>query len=116
MNIDEDFILELAPDEKAFKASGEFASVDKWESFGKVPERSYMWGVFKGNEGTYDVHVITDWDGSVFSCSCLSGERPCKHAMGLALMICRGVEIPDAPMPSGHDASSTADPYNAHWE
>jgi SWIM zinc finger len=83
LNLSEEQILALAPDESSKKSGKELASPGKWVSRG-VNELS-LWGECQGSGGKpYQTQV--DLTNIAFKCSCPSRKFPCKHGLGLLLL------------------------------
>jgi hypothetical protein len=77
-------ILALAPDTSAAKAGRELANPRKWVTIGRNEQAA--WGECKGSAATpYQTQI--DLDGPAFRCSCPSRKLPCKHALGLFLLV-----------------------------
>jgi hypothetical protein len=79
-----DQIMALAPDPSSAKAGQSLASPRKWASLG-WSERA-AWGECQGSaREPYRTQV--DLDEPAFRCSCPSRKFPCKHGLGLMLML-----------------------------
>jgi hypothetical protein len=79
-----DQIMALAPDPASAKAGQGLASPRKWASLG-WSERA-AWGECQGSaREPYRTQV--DLDEPAFRCSCPSRKFPCKHGLGLMLML-----------------------------
>jgi len=77
-------ILGLAPDESSAKAGQGLASPRKWVTVGQT-ER-ILWGECQGS-GSKPYQTQIDLSEPAFKCSCPSRKFPCKHALGLFLML-----------------------------
>lgn len=82
MNLTEEQILNLAPDEPSRKAGKALTSVANWVSVG-ANERA-LWGECKGS-GSKPYQTQIDLATLSFKCSCPSLKFPCKHGLGLML-------------------------------
>src|SRR5215218_2793575 len=77
-------ILALAPDTSSAKAGRELANPRKWVTLGQSAEAA--WGECKGSAALpYQTQI--DLGGLAFRCSCPSRKLPCKHALGLFLIV-----------------------------
>lgn len=77
-------ILALAPDDSSAKAGQGLSSPRKWSNLGQN-ERS-LWGECQGS-GSKPYQTQVDLAEPAFKCSCPSRKFPCKHAIGLFLML-----------------------------
>jgi hypothetical protein len=111
--IELDTLKEQAPDRKSFGNAKKLAKVDKWDDMGRKDD--VLWGLTTGSSGdTYYVYVK---GGSAprFECSCPSRKRPCKHALGLAILEANEEDsVPQADVPSGHEYMAE-DRYYSSW-
>jgi hypothetical protein len=80
-------VLALAPDAASVKAGRSLASPAKWVSLGRG-ERS-VWGECQGS-GKQPYRTQADLSGPAFHCSCPSRKFPCKHGLGLLLLLAGG--------------------------
>ena len=77
-------IIALAPDISSVKAGKELASLRKWLSLGH--NHQAIWGECQGSaREPYQTQV--DLSEPAFKCSCPSRKFPCKHALGLLLLL-----------------------------
>jgi len=77
-------VLSLAPDASVAKDGQGLAAPRKWVTLCRHGEA--VWGEIKGSGKTpYQTQV--DLSGPAFKCSCPSHKRPCKHAVGLFLLV-----------------------------
>ena len=87
----------LAPDSGTLNRARKIAKRSKYQNVG-MSERA-IWGVAQGSS-QYDSFV--DLHGPAFKCSCPVKKLPCKHIMGLMLLV---ASDPDAAtsdtMPDG---------------
>ncbi len=86
MNLNEDQILELAPDEASKKAGKDLASPNKWVT--KGANEQALWGECQGS-GSKPYQTQIDIANIAFKCSCPSRKFPCKHGLGLMLFYAR---------------------------
>lgn len=86
MNLSEEQILTLAPDESSKKSGKELANPAKWVSKG-VNEIA-LWGECHGS-GSKPYQTQIDITNIAFKCSCPSRKFPCKHGLGLLLFYTR---------------------------
>ena len=75
-------VLALAPDPASVKAGQGLANPAKWSAMGRN-ERS-VWGECQGS-ALYRTQA--DLTGPAFHCSCPSRKFPCKHGLGLLLVL-----------------------------
>ena len=100
-------VLGLAPDASAAKAGQSQASIARWPSLGR--DEQAAWGECQGSGSTpYRCQAALD-DGAT-KCSCPSRKFPCKHAIGLLLLLAVG-QAPEATRPAwvGEWLASRAD-------
>lgn len=86
MNLTEEQILTLAPDESSKKAGKDLANPSKWVSKG-VNEKA-LWGECQGS-GSKPYQTQIDLNNIAFKCSCPSRKFPCKHGLALLLLYAR---------------------------
>lgn len=86
MNISEEQILTLAPDDASRKAGRELAVPNKWVSKGFSDVA--VWGACQGS-GAKPYQTQVDLVNLAFKCSCPSRKFPCKHGLGLLLLKAR---------------------------
>lgn len=90
-------ILALAPDAQVAAAGQSLAQPIKWQAVGR--NESVIWGSHQGS-GSSPYLVAVDLAGPAFKCSCPSRKRPCKHALGLFLVVTNHpYVVSDAPRP-----------------
>lgn len=82
MQLSEDQILALAPDEASKKAGRDLANPNKWVS--KGINEAAIWGECQGS-GSKPYQTQIDLSTISFKCSCPSRKFPCKHGLGLLL-------------------------------
>lgn len=90
MQLTEDQIFSLAPDEASKKAGRDLTTPAKWVSLG-VSEQA-LWGECKGS-GSKPYQTQVDLTNVAFKCSCPSRKFPCKHGLGLLLLNSRQPDL-----------------------
>jgi hypothetical protein len=92
IGITADDVLALAPDEAAARAARATAAPGSWSAAGR--DAAGAWGRYVATAAEpYDVAV--DLRGPAFHCTCPSRKIPCKHGLGLLLLVAAG-EVPAA--------------------
>jgi hypothetical protein len=86
VNLTEDQILLLAPDEASKKAGKDLANPSKWVTKGASAES--VWGECQGS-GSKPYQTAIDLSNLAFKCSCPSRKFPCKHGIALGLLFAR---------------------------
>ncbi|EHQ27098.1 SWIM zinc finger family protein [Mucilaginibacter paludis] len=86
MELTEDQIFALAPDEASKKAGRDLAVPSKWVS--KAFNDTALWGECQGS-GSKPYQTQVDLGEIAFKCSCPSRKFPCKHGLGLLLLRAR---------------------------
>lgn len=86
MNLSEDQILALAPDDSSRKSGKDLATPAKWVS--KGANTAAIWGECQGS-GSKPYQTQIDLGNLAFKCSCPSRKFPCKHGLGLLLLRAR---------------------------
>ncbi|MFG0249229.1 MAG: SWIM zinc finger domain-containing protein [Phycisphaeraceae bacterium JB051] len=79
-------VIALAPDAASVKAAQSQANAAKWPMLGR--DDNALWGEVKGS-GKKPYQVRIDLTEPAFKCSCPSRKFPCKHALGLLLILAR---------------------------
>lgn len=81
-------ILALAPDAASAKNGRGLATARKWISLGQSPETppTVVWGECQGS-GKTPYRTQIDLGEPAFRCSCPSRKFPCKHGLGLFLLL-----------------------------
>ncbi|HEU5460534.1 MAG TPA: SWIM zinc finger family protein [Pyrinomonadaceae bacterium] len=102
MNYSADQIIALAPDAASAKAGRSLATASKWQNVGQSDRA--LWGECQGS-GAKPYQTVIDLSEPAFKCSCPSRKFPCKHALGLILLV--------ANQPS--TAVTTAPDWAAEW-
>lgn len=90
-------IEQLAPDAAAVKAAQGLAKAAKWQTLGR--NERVLWGECQGS-GANPYQVRVDLEDAACKCSCPSRKLPCKHALGLLLMMAGGTSIPTGSPPA----------------
>jgi hypothetical protein len=90
-------VEQLAPDAAAVKAAQGLAKPSKWQSLGR--DARVLWGECQGS-GANPYQVRVDLEDAACKCSCPSRKVPCKHALGLLLMMAGGAGIPTLSPPA----------------
>lgn len=83
MQLTEEQILALAPDESSRKAGRDLSTPSKWVS--KGCNENALWGEFQGS-GSKPYQTQIDLSTLSFKCTCPSRKFPCKHGLGLLLL------------------------------
>lgn len=81
-----DQILALAPDASAGKAGKDLANGRKWQNLGV--NDAAAWGECQGS-AKEPYRTAVDLQDQAFRCSCPSRKLPCKHSLGLLLLLAR---------------------------
>ena len=84
MNWSAEQVLALAPDPASAKSGKDLATDRKWVTLGH-DERA-AWGECQGS-GSKPYQARIDLGEPAFSCSCPSRKFPCKHSLGLFLLL-----------------------------
>ncbi|MGE3180382.1 MAG: SWIM zinc finger domain-containing protein, partial [Phycisphaerae bacterium] len=90
-------VLDLAPDAGSAKAGEGLSRAVQWQTLGQ--DNRAVWGEICGS-GKKPYQVRIDLSEPAFKCSCPSRKFPCKHAIGLLLVLtddARQVVEGDAP-------------------
>jgi hypothetical protein len=83
-NLTSEQILALAPDASAAQAGRKLANSRDWRQLGQSEDA--VWGECQGS-GKDPYRVQIDLQEIAFRCSCPSRKFPCKHGLGLLLML-----------------------------
>lgn len=84
VNLTTEQILALAPDPASIKAGRDLSTPRKWSSLGFTDVT--VWGECQGS-GSMPYQVRIDLVELAFKCSCPSRKFPCKHSLGLMLLL-----------------------------
>lgn len=90
----------LAPGKSALGNGKKLAKVEKWKRLGR--DGDAVWGVAVGSKGDHYAVYVTAGGAEALRCSCPSRQRPCKHALGLALLEAQGHAFAEQALPAGH--------------
>src|SRR3954453_14020872 len=85
-----DRVLALAPDASSAKAGQDLANPRKWVAL--CGDEAALWGECQGS-GAKPYQVQIDLSEPAFKCSCPSRKFPCKHGLGLLLILANGPEL-----------------------
>jgi hypothetical protein len=77
-------VLALSPDEKSAQNGKGLANPSKWQTLGTT--QTTTWGECRGS-GKQPYQTQIDLTEPAFRCSCPSRKFPCKHALGLFLLL-----------------------------
>lgn len=86
MNLSEEQILALAPDDSSKKSGKDLANPSKWSNTGIGAKA--LWGECQGS-GKNPYRTQVDINNIAFKCSCPSRKFPCKHGLGVLLLYTR---------------------------
>lgn len=81
-------VLALAPDDASRKAGNKLGSAGPWSDTGGDGSGA-VWGLCRGS-GSKPYRTVVDTTGPAYKCSCPSRKFPCKHALGLLLLLASG--------------------------
>jgi uncharacterized protein (TIGR02996 family) len=110
VTISEGDLRRMSPDAGALAKGREVAKPELWPTLGRDDDT--YWGTCRGSD-LYEVYVTVP--SLANGCSCPSGKRPCKHTIGLAILISRGHAFEERPIPSGLTRrASSARYYNSY--
>ncbi|MFJ2089847.1 SWIM zinc finger family protein [Streptomyces sp. NPDC087901] len=90
-------VLALAPDDASRKAGNKLGSAGPWSDTGGDVSGA-VWGLCRGS-GSKPYRTVIDTTGPAYKCSCPSRKFPCKHALGLLLLLVSGESAPPAGDP-----------------
>ena len=97
-------ITELAPGKSSVTNAKKLAKPEKWRRLGREGEA--IWGVAVGSKGDHYAVYVTAGGASAMRCSCPSRQRPCKHALAIALLDAAGHSFEEEALPAGHRYAS----------
>lgn len=98
LQLTEEQILALAPDDSSRKSGKDLSTPAKWVSNGANEQA--LWGECRGS-GSKPYQTQVDLTNIAFKCSCPSRKFPCKHGLGLLLLYARyGSTFTEHTMPS----------------
>lgn len=87
-----------APDARAFADGKKLAKPASWRRLGR--DGDAVWGVALGSKG--DAYAVFARSKDDVRCSCPSRKVPCKHCLGLLLLVAAGHAFPEEALPAGH--------------
>jgi len=90
-------VLAAAPDEASKKAGQGLANASKWQTTG-ASERA-IWGECQGS-GSKPYQTVVEAASLAARCSCPSRKFPCKHGIGLLLLLARNGNFSDRAEPA----------------
>src|SRR4051794_4520222 len=91
-------VLALAPDTASVNAGQGLANPAKWVSLGRGGRS--VWGECQGS-GKAPYRTQIDLSGPAFHCSCPSRKFPCKHGLGLLLLMAASpARVVEAELPA----------------
>ncbi|MGI0492592.1 SWIM zinc finger family protein [Alkalinema pantanalense CENA528] len=96
MNWTAEQILALAPDATSAKNGQSLATGRKWQNCGR--SESVAWGECQGS-GSKPYRTQIDLAEPAFRCSCPSRKFPCKHGLGLFLLLAQSDSLFTDPTP-----------------
>jgi hypothetical protein len=94
-------VIALAPDAGSAKAGKDLASPRKWNTLGASD--ACAWGTIQGS-GKAPYQTCIDFHGPAFKCSCPSRKFPCKHGLGLFLILAQQPAVMSETAPPGWTA------------
>ena len=109
--ISEDDLRRMSPDASALAKGREVAKPKLWPTLGR--DDDMYWGTCRGSD-TYEVYVRVP--SLANGCTCPSGKRPCKHTIGLAILIASGHAFDERRPPSGLTSRASSGPYYSSYE
>lgn len=89
-------VLALSPNDGLTKRGKSLAVGSKWPALSR-PARA-IWGECQGS-GKTPYRTAIDLSEPAFRCSCPSRKFPCKHALGLFLLLSEGANFSQTPPP-----------------
>jgi len=104
--ISEGDLRRMSPDASALAKGRELARPKLWPTLGR--DGDTYWGTCRGSD-LYEVYVRVP--SLANGCSCPSGKRPCKHTIGLAILIAGGHAFEARPAPRGLTGRATSQRY-----
>lgn len=90
----------LAPGKSALSKAKKLARAEQWRRLGR--DSDAIWGVAVGSKGDHYAVYVEAGGAEALRCSCPSRQRPCKHALALALLEAEGQDFEVQPLPAGH--------------
>jgi len=90
-------VMDLAPDASSAQAARGCSNASKWVTLGRT--ELAVWGEFQGS-GSKPYQTQVDLREPAFKCSCPSRKFPCKHGLGIMLVLAEkagSIPVKDAP-------------------
>jgi hypothetical protein len=97
LSITPEQVLALAPDDTSKKAGQGLANGSKWQNTG-TSERA-VWGECQGS-GSKPYQTVVESASLTVKCSCPSRKFPCKHGIGLLLLLSRNGSFDQSAEPA----------------
>ena len=94
-------VLALSPDAGSTKRGQALSTAAKWPLLGRSEQA--IWGECKGS-GKNPYRTIIDLSEPAFRCSCPSRKFPCKHSLGLFLLLTEGASFEQTRPPGWVEA------------
>ncbi len=104
--ISESDLRQMAPDASSLAKGRELARPKLWPTLGRDDDT--YWGTCRGSD-LYEVYVKVP--SLANGCSCPSGKRPCKHTIGLAILIAGGHAFEARAIPRGLTSRASSSRY-----
>ncbi|WP_329064427.1 SWIM zinc finger family protein [Streptomyces sp. NBC_01429] len=92
-------VLALAPDAASRKAGTKLGTAGPWSDTGGGGAEGAVWGLCAGSGGK-PYRTVVDITGPAYTCSCPSRKFPCKHALGLLLLLASDEQAVDGTAPA----------------
>ena len=89
-------VSQLAPDAASLTAAQGLAKPARWQGLGRSGQ--IVWGLCQGS-GSNPYQVRVDLEEVAYKCSCPSRKLPCKHTLGLLLILAGGERIAETTPP-----------------
>lgn len=96
-------VLALAPDASSAKSGRDLSVSRKWKTLGATD--ACAWGTIQGS-GKDPYQTCVDLSGPAFKCTCPSRKFPCKHGLGLFLILAQH---------AGAMTEKQAPPWTTEW-
>jgi len=96
MNYTAEQIIALAPDAASAKSGRTLATISKWQNLGR--DEQAVWGECQGS-GAKPYQISLDLTEPAFKCNCPSRKFPCKHSLGLFLLLASSPALFENPSP-----------------
>jgi uncharacterized protein (TIGR02996 family) len=110
-------VLALVPDHPSYVNATKLARVDGWIRLGR--DDSTVWGEIRGGDD-YEVYADLSTTSITTGCTCPSPKYPCKHALGLLMIVSQGHKLRQQTLPGGLvercEAADHDDYYDDVWE